>query len=241
MPLNVYDFGATGDGVIDDTAAIQLALDALMAVPRGGTLYFPAGSYKVTYTLQLVGNPGHNYTIIGDGGGLTSITTLKWAGPAKCTMLDCWGLNWTQFKGLIFDGGGTNLSIAGPSDPPVGTLGAGCATWFHTNQFNSVSHPGIGGGGPTFNVFFDDCSWQSVIGGIYAACAIGDGGKSPGNVTVDKNGTITRYEVETVTPPTIGENAVDTVVKTTLASDAPVGTHTFTLTDITGSCQSSYQ
>src|ERR1700730_1185681 len=39
MPLNVRDFGAMGDGVTDDTAAIQEALDTLMAVPRGGTLY----------------------------------------------------------------------------------------------------------------------------------------------------------------------------------------------------------
>ncbi|MDQ6867657.1 MAG: hypothetical protein M3178_04375 [Pseudomonadota bacterium] len=126
-----------------------------MAIPRGGTLYFPAGIYIVKYTLQLVGDPGHNYTIIGDGGGFTSITTLKWAGPAKCTMLDCWGLNWTQFKGLIFDGGGINKHIGGSSDPSVGTLGAGCATWFHTNQYGTVSHPGI-------NATRRKLSWKQV-------------------------------------------------------------------------------
>ena len=72
MSLNVKDFGARGDGATnanaDDTAAIQLNLDALMAVPRGGTLYFPAGIYIIKYTLQFVGDKGHNYTIIGDGG-----------------------------------------------------------------------------------------------------------------------------------------------------------------------------
>jgi hypothetical protein len=149
-------------------------------------------------------------------------------------MLDCWGLNWTQFKGLIFDGGGTNLHIGNYSDIAVGTLGAGCATWFHTNQYNTVSHPGIGGSAASFAVFFDDCSWQSVCGGICAACAIGDGSLSPGNVTVDKNGAITRYEVETAVPPAVEANAVDTRVITTLASDAPMGTHTFSLTDSTG-------
>jgi hypothetical protein len=91
MPLNVRDFGARGDGATnptaDDTKAIQDAFDALMAIYRGGTLYFPAGIYIVKYTLQLVGNPGHNYTIIGDGGGLTSITTLKWQDQRN---VQCW-------------------------------------------------------------------------------------------------------------------------------------------------------
>lgn len=38
-------FGAVGDGVADDTAAVQAALD------RGGLIYFPAGRYKVTSLL----------------------------------------------------------------------------------------------------------------------------------------------------------------------------------------------
>jgi hypothetical protein len=41
--LNVRYFGATGDGVTDDSPAIQRAINAL---PRsGGTLYIPAGTY----------------------------------------------------------------------------------------------------------------------------------------------------------------------------------------------------
>ena len=40
--LNVGDFGAAGDGLCDDTAAIQSALDFL---PAGGRLIFPAGTY----------------------------------------------------------------------------------------------------------------------------------------------------------------------------------------------------
>lgn len=42
---NVKDFGAVGDGVADDTIAIQNAINA------GGTTFFPAGTYLVT-TLQ---------------------------------------------------------------------------------------------------------------------------------------------------------------------------------------------
>lgn len=47
---NVADYGAIGDGVIDDTAAIQAAFDAVAA---GGTVLFPIGSYKVTTELLI--------------------------------------------------------------------------------------------------------------------------------------------------------------------------------------------
>lgn len=42
--VNVKWFGATGDGVTDDTAAIQAAIDSL---PNGGTVYVPAGNYMI--------------------------------------------------------------------------------------------------------------------------------------------------------------------------------------------------
>ena len=41
--INVRDFGATGDGKTDDTCAIQTAIHFL---PKGGRLYFPAGTYS---------------------------------------------------------------------------------------------------------------------------------------------------------------------------------------------------
>lgn len=40
--VNVRDFGAVGDGVREDTAAIQAAISFL---PEGGRLWFPAGTY----------------------------------------------------------------------------------------------------------------------------------------------------------------------------------------------------
>jgi len=40
--VNVKDFGAVGDGVHEDTAAIQAAISFL---PKGGRIYFPAGTY----------------------------------------------------------------------------------------------------------------------------------------------------------------------------------------------------
>jgi len=44
--ISVIDFGATGDGVTDDRAAIQLAITA--AAVLGKTLFVPAGTYRLT-------------------------------------------------------------------------------------------------------------------------------------------------------------------------------------------------
>ena len=46
---NVKNYGATGDGTTNDTAAVQLAVaDANL---YGGIVYFPVGQYKITSTL----------------------------------------------------------------------------------------------------------------------------------------------------------------------------------------------
>lgn len=49
--VSVKDFGAVGDGVADDTAAIQAAITH--AATFGGEVYLPAGLYKTTSTIVL--------------------------------------------------------------------------------------------------------------------------------------------------------------------------------------------
>lgn len=48
-PLSVLDYGAVGNGVANDAAAIQAAIDAAVAAKKD--LYFPYGIYKVNTTL----------------------------------------------------------------------------------------------------------------------------------------------------------------------------------------------
>ena len=45
--LSVRDFGAMGDGVTDDTTAIQAAINGLEATTNYNTLHFPAGTYRL--------------------------------------------------------------------------------------------------------------------------------------------------------------------------------------------------
>jgi hypothetical protein len=49
--VSVKDFGAVGDGLVDDTAAIQAAIDSVYS--KGGGVYFPNGTYKTTATLKV--------------------------------------------------------------------------------------------------------------------------------------------------------------------------------------------
>lgn len=69
--VHVSDHGAVGDGVTDDTVALQSAVDA---VPDGGTLFIPAGSYKITETLSSTGKSLH---IQGQGATLVQSASVN--------------------------------------------------------------------------------------------------------------------------------------------------------------------
>lgn len=62
--VNVLDYGAVGDGVTDDTAAIQAAIDAVQAT-GGGALHVPAGTHIISSMLTVAdANP---IVFFGDG------------------------------------------------------------------------------------------------------------------------------------------------------------------------------
>ena len=73
---SVKDFGAVGDGVTDDTVAINRAIKNLMTVETTGkekrSLYFPGGEYKISGTSIKI---YPHTTIIGDGHTSTKIKT----------------------------------------------------------------------------------------------------------------------------------------------------------------------
>ena len=60
-PISIRDYGAVGDGITDDTTAIQAAMNAAI----GGSLYVPPCSNYYKVTSQITGVS--NITIIGSG------------------------------------------------------------------------------------------------------------------------------------------------------------------------------
>ena len=74
--VSVKDFGAVGDGVADDTAAIQAGID--LACQYGGCVYLPAGTYKISAALVFSMNnslvdPIKRPSMRGDGMAATTI------------------------------------------------------------------------------------------------------------------------------------------------------------------------
>lgn len=98
--VSVKDFGATGDGVTDDTTAITAAITAVSTT--GGGVLFPPGTYCVSSTITLGnGDAATNSTVngislIGFGSGTGSnfasagtngATRIKWIGSAGGTVV----------------------------------------------------------------------------------------------------------------------------------------------------------
>ncbi|HEY5914905.1 MAG TPA: glycosyl hydrolase family 28-related protein [Verrucomicrobiae bacterium] len=102
------DFGAKGDGVTDDTAAWQRALDALKPMPEidWSVLYVPAGTYRLTAPLETKRGRHADYLGFSIVGEDPANTTLIWDGPAGRNMvnLDAW---YCKLSRLTFDGKGT--------------------------------------------------------------------------------------------------------------------------------------
>ena len=109
---------AVGDGVVDDTAALQCAM---AAVPReGGTVYLPPGRYRITetlfygtYQLDSTTRP-RGFSIIGCGRD----TTIVWDGPIDQPMLRLTGILQSRIIGVEFDAAGrasSCIDMGGPA------------------------------------------------------------------------------------------------------------------------------
>ena len=83
--LSVNMFGAVGDGITDDTASCQAALD--FAGPLGLSVFFPAGVYIISaalrcYTLTPTYTPYHGLALEGAGEGATTLLIKSGSVPS---------------------------------------------------------------------------------------------------------------------------------------------------------------
>lgn len=116
---NVKTYGAVGDGSHNDTSAIQAAINAALSSPLGsGTVYFPAGVYKITSTLNCTsatgGSGGYGVILRGDGHNASQIFKNSSFGMA-CAWNGNGGPagNNTQFGGMVDISVNGNASTGG--------------------------------------------------------------------------------------------------------------------------------
>lgn len=83
---NVKDFGAVGDGVANDTAAVQAAIDEICNAE--GILLFPPGTYALSAPLTF---PNKSFVIRGSGPTATNISEIPGSGQIK--LFDMSGAN----------------------------------------------------------------------------------------------------------------------------------------------------
>lgn len=128
--VNVKDpiFGATGDGVTDDSAAILATYASLPST--GGTIFFPPGTYRVDFTgADVISNPivavsitKDNVFLEGDGAviDMTGITAAQLnagsadtAGADAATVFNFNGVDGGGVSGIRFTGtgGGTAITV----------------------------------------------------------------------------------------------------------------------------------
>src|SRR5260370_15957899 len=92
-------YGARGDGVTDDTMAIQNAFNNIGTAGHSAVVFFPAGKYKISATVRVAHQI--NVSLIGED---PNTTLLSWAGASGGTILNIDGLNQSFIKRLTFDG-----------------------------------------------------------------------------------------------------------------------------------------
>ena len=109
--VNVKDFGAIGDGVTDDTGALNAAIAAAQLGSK--SMYFPAGVYKITSKLTSItgGTYTKSWSITGAGIGASTIKAT-FDGPVfslnTSTEFSLFGL----IQNLSFEGSNTGSDVA---------------------------------------------------------------------------------------------------------------------------------
>ena len=95
------DYGAIGDGVADDTASLQKALEEVTTPGHPSVVFFPPGTYRIISTLNF--NSRISASLVGDD---PVTTIIKWDGPKNADMMFANSVAYSQWKRLTWDGSG---------------------------------------------------------------------------------------------------------------------------------------
>lgn len=103
--VRLAPYNAAGDGVTDDTVAIQAAVDDCVAA-GGGVVFFPRGTYKVTSCISIL--RGRGVTLQGVSRYASKIVGSGLGGDGVICPQSCRD---TRIEHLYLDGGGTTGAI----------------------------------------------------------------------------------------------------------------------------------
>ena len=113
--LSVKDFGAVGDGVTDDTAAIKAAINAA----QGGEVFFPLGNYVISSPLD-VGTNGYELRLIGASSAycpstFTNLTTYGYTNNFTTAAITNYSTLGNRYSAIQCNG----CSLVGQADTSV--------------------------------------------------------------------------------------------------------------------------
>jgi hypothetical protein len=190
--INVKDYGAVGNGITDDRAAIQAAITAAFGdytgTPNGNTnralnkpLFLPGGNYRITGPLYIYGVQGgwiygngiESTTISFENPGTGTVTIPSGTGSEITPAIMLQGCAYTKLEGFTI-GSNSSGSLAAPT---VGIYSFTDGTWFcSANEFHSLLLNGFtvgilggyGGSGGNcdnhilINCYFNNCGLAGV-------------------------------------------------------------------------------
>ena len=151
--ISVEDFGAVGDGVTDDTAAIQLALNT------GRDVLFPDASYKISASL-IVGNQRLN----GSGGTANRTQTiLNITGNFPAFINKPNEFISFQIDGFFIQYGDTLPTLASGNDEKYGFKFTGVSHW---PEFIKISNCTVKGG---WGCWYDNTgTYESILEQVFS-------------------------------------------------------------------------
>jgi hypothetical protein len=147
---SVKDFGAVGDGVADDTVAIQAALNA------GGLVYAPQGIYKISAALTVTND---NSGLIGEGPGTLIQTTSTTADIFTL------GNGSSEISGLLFQNFAVWSTVVKTGGYAFNCRFTTDSQWQNVNVGNQELYNAAAGHRLYYGWYFDRFGTVGVFGG----------------------------------------------------------------------------
>jgi parallel beta-helix repeat protein len=182
--VSVRDFGAVGDGVTDDRAAFQAAVDAVSAA-GGGTVFVPEGTYRISARVNLK----NGVVLMGEGYQASILKPTTTNASTNGHLVGAgFGVTKVGMQNLVFDGDAVNMPVVYPltqcfmaSDILIDSCVFKNSRGVGINLSTDIKRLKI------INCYFEDIAFLNGSGGTGAKQAIAFSGTGNQYVEISKN------------------------------------------------------